>query len=1469
MAAAQQQILHRVVPLVCQALLASADDAVWLDGLVLLASAKLRPAMALTSSIWLPLLLRGLDRARAPAVVGATLALAAVVAETLEPIKSCLLKPLRALCADDAIAHSDAMVAAVGRLGLRVRDRHGAEVGLGAGGSVRSAAGAAVLAQRAATAGDKTPLDHPILADIVQRNVPPRARSVQQAWTNTLLSSAHEVSGVWLHNLYQATLEACAVPEMVITHRLGPMLHDELFQTAFLKCYTEIDGDFRAQVDAALARLLLTGGREIGKALLDLVGFLDKEGIAVSPEANEAARQCAKRHFEGDLNNAIPPIVLWYAEQETLQDLSAENVANLVEINIRNGSASYDSAWGTMKWLQYSFDILPEPKWITQLSHWHTALKTQNERDRGKATTFSSLNTRLICHHALGQYKEGYELAQTHFDVLNDHERRKAAHWATAAAWHTGDYESMADWLAFHPKGTSKSLYKAIIDVHASDYASAFHHIAKSQALSYDELQIQLGTAPLALKTLAKTELLVELQEAIAYRSRPAERARILETWRARFKRSHPDANSWLKRLQVWTLACAPTQPELQPCILDCAKLCESTGMREAAQRLLDKATPETWQPGCKVEYTRLRLEWKDVSARVDEDAMRNVRQRMQLHLDLLLDHHKIDRRALESQGLGLQPVTAATGLSQRQQADIARRYHRLAQWTEALQGHSWTTDPSLEVYTYYSLVCKLDKDWFTGSYSLSQAAMHVYEAGDFDRSDTAALSAYVVPAIRGLFQAVRSRDSPERKIRVLLRLVTLWFRYGESSGVLHEVETQLAQTPIDAWLLAIPQLIARLGTRDRALQGVLVDLLRSIAFRFPHAVIWPLLTASQTRKVEHQNAAKLIMDHICSMPDGVRLVSQAELVGRELIRSSISWYEKWRAMIDHLLPRDELMNAPWAEVADMWDEDIQRLQAPETPSEAQFVQHFGDRLVNVYKTLVKYRSTRHPNYVNTAYTKLFTLDAYLSQWKAPGFKLDLASEAPRLLALRDCILTVPGKYDHSVTLDDQAFIDGFDAAVDVLPSKQMPRKLVIRSYKSDFTFLLKGNEDLRGDERIMQLLTLVNTLLNHDTEAFQRHLHLLPYEVIPLSPEAGLVSWVPNTQTLQGMIAAHRAKKHSNLSDKELASMLGYDPDSPDRMAKTKLENHTEMERYDKLPVEQKVRRLENALSHSEQSDLREILWQRSLSAEIWIRRRTNLARTLGVGSIVGYIIGLGDRHGSNILIDQLTWGALHIDFGDLFNVARERSTYPEKVPFRLTRMMTNSFELVAWQGHAVPGSRGNFKHAGVVSMTIMRDNRSTLLAMLEAFLYDPLLSWTADTHPSTAQETKRAKRQNAVADTRQAAKKNGIAPEASQRQSVPLAPLRSLAISAPNAVHEEVEEAIGSPYIEGDSYMAKAGGAGMTNARALHVLAQIERKLAGYNDTSERPLTVKDQVQELIREATAFENLAQGYVLGWQPWW
>ena len=42
----------------------------------------------------------------------------------------------------------------------------------------------------------------------------------------------------------------------------------------------------------------------------------------------------------------------------------------------------------------------------------------------------------------------------------------------------------------------------------------------------------------------------------------------------------------------------------------------------------------------------------------------------------------------------------------------------------------------------------------------------------------------------------------------------------------------------------------------------------------------------------------------------------------------------------------------------------------------------------------------------------------------------------------------------------------------------------------------------------------------------------------------------------------------------------------------------------------------------------LARILWLQSANADIWFEKRTNFIRSLALMSIVGYILGLGDRH-------------------------------------------------------------------------------------------------------------------------------------------------------------------------------------------------------------------------------------------------
>jgi FKBP12-rapamycin complex-associated protein len=144
----------------------------------------------------------------------------------------------------------------------------------------------------------------------------------------------------------------------------------------------------------------------------------------------------------------------------------------------------------------------------------------------------------------------------------------------------------------------------------------------------------------------------------------------------------------------------------------------------------------------------------------------------------------------------------------------------------------------------------------------------------------------------------------------------------------------------------------------------------------------------------------------------------------------------------------------------------------------------------------------------------------------------------------------------------------------------------------------------------------------------------------------------------------------------------------------------------YDLLTVMQKVEVFTEALQKTsgQGSDLYEILWLKSTNSEEWLERRTKFTRSLAVMSIVGYILGLGDRH-LNLTADKPH--ILHIDFGDCFEAAMNRDKY-RKVPFRLTRMLVKAME--------VSGIEGSYRSTCERTMSVLRDRHETLSAMLEA---------------------------------------------------------------------------------------------------------------------------------------------------------
>ena len=69
----------------------------------------------------------------------------------------------------------------------------------------------------------------------------------------------------------------------------------------------------------------------------------------------------------------------------------------------------------------------------------------------------------------------------------------------------------------------------------------------------------------------------------------------------------------------------------------------------------------------------------------------------------------------------------------------------------------------------------------------------------------------------------------------------------------------------------------------------------------------------------------------------------------------------------------------------------------------------------------------------------------------------------------------------------------------------------------------------------------------------------------------------------------------------------------------------------------------------------LRRAFMQLSSSPEAFLTLRSHFIRTLASMTICQYVLGIGDRHLSNFMIDMESGGMIGIDFGHAFGTATQ----------------------------------------------------------------------------------------------------------------------------------------------------------------------------------------------------------------------
>ncbi|CAN7987992.1 unnamed protein product, partial [Ixodes hexagonus] len=300
-------------------------------------------------------------------------------------------------------------------------------------------------------------------------------------------------------------------------------------------------------------------------------------------------------------------------------------------------------------------------------------------------------------------------------------------------------------------------------------------------------------------------------------------------------------------------------------------------------------------------------------------------------------------------------------------------------------------------------------------------------------------------------------------------------------------------------------------------------------------------------------------------------------------------------------------------------------------------------------------------------------------------------------------VLTQTVEVDRSCRYEGLSGIHRFEAYYQLCGGINMPKVVTCvgqdgHSYKQ----LVKGRDDLRQDAVMQQAFELVNQLLRQQDGQHKGagKLRVRTYKVVPLSRLSGLVQWCEGTQPFSEFLLNSRSGAH-----------LRYQPaDWPFMTCRKAMQSVTKSSPEERLKTYLEVCRHFHPV-------FRYFFFENFPEPTRWFERRRAYVHSVATGSIVGYILGLGDRHCANILVDKCTAELIHIDLGVAFEQGRTLNT-PETVPFRLTRDVVD--------GMGICGVEGTFRRCCERTMEVMRASRESLMTVVEVLLHDPLSVWT-----------------------------------------------------------------------------------------------------------------------------------------------
>ncbi|GMI01620.1 hypothetical protein TrVE_jg9821 [Triparma verrucosa] len=611
---------------------------------------------------------------------------------------------------------------------------------------------------------------------------------------------------------------------------------------------------------------------------------------------------------------------------------------------------------------------------------------------------------------------------------------------------------------------------------------------------------------------------------------------------------------------------------------------------------------------------------------------------------------------------------------------------------------------------------------------------------------------------------------------RHIFRFISIWLRNSDKEGV-NKIMSRCADSIMSfVFVPLVYQLFSRVGTGGKEFQKALNSLVFKICTDHPHHGIVQLLTLANGANVGSGVSGRQSNTYLQNVQGGKSAAA----------RGLIDQMKKKGGDLEKLISSMELLSTAYVNLA---MSPTEKYHGSGKPKDISLSDVAGKNFVSLDKCLSGGSRSR--------------------MWGGPNVRLPAIFTMPP---------TLQKDGDYSLLIGSELVV-GFEEKFQLTETGLHRPKIVhcIGESGKRYRQLVKGEDDIRQDAVMQQVFATVNRLLKGD-EGAGHLLKISTYSVVPLSPTSGVLEWVLNTEPFGSFLLDQRARGSEGVG----AHSRYYPGDWGNVLCRTHLKNASPSGKQ--AAYEEICKRFHPAFRFF-------FLERFSHETSAWHAARMNYSRSCAASSIVGHILGIGDRHTHNILISNKTGEVIHIDFGIVFEQGKVLTT-PETIPFRLTRDMVD--------GMGVCGVEGVFSSSCNDVLRVLRANKETLLTILEVMTNDPLYKFLV----SPVQKKKaQAERGEDDGDGSGTEDEEGDDDEEEGRGG----------------------GGIGNEFMTGSG---EGGGGGEDdNDAATRALNKIASKLRGYEENVSESLSVEGQVSLLIGEARSVENLSKLY-FGWAPW-